>query len=365
MTSQPSLFAPYAFRSGAAAANRITLAPLTNSQSAEDGSCSAEELHWLERRAEGGFGIVMTCAAYVARGGKAFEGQLGCFDEKHLPGLSEIAPSVARSGGLSMVQLHHGGIRASSRFTGQRPISAADWVDEKTPEGARGATAVEVEQIIDDFVNAAKLAQRAGMSGVELHGAHGYLLCQFLSSVINTRTDDWGGSLENRARLLRTIARRVRTEIQTPFIVGVRLSPEALPNAPGIDLDEMVQVAQWLADDGVDFIDLSLWDYTRPTVKRPGEYALPTFRKAVPKDVALFAAGAIWTRADAETVLSQGADFVSLGRSAIVEPDWPKFARAPGFEPRRPPLTLAEFEARAVSPRFVKYLRSFKNMVTD
>jgi 2,4-dienoyl-CoA reductase-like NADH-dependent reductase (Old Yellow Enzyme family) len=364
MSTSP-LFTPYTFRSGATAKNRITLAPLTNSQSHDDGILSTEELAWLARRAEGDCSIVMTCASHVCASGKGFDGQLGCFDPLHFAGFKDIAAACSRHGALSIAQLYHGGIRSPARLTGAPSISASDWKDGQGAT-ARAATAAEVEEVIEDFVAAAHLAHRAGMSGIELHGAHGYLLCQFLSSVINTRSDGWGTSLAGRARLLRTITARIRQEIPKPFIVGIRLSPEALPNAPGIDLDEMIQVAQWLAEDGADFIDLSLWNYARKSVKRPQEYALPLFREALPKDVAVFAAGGMWTRADGETVLSQGADFLSLGRTLIVEPDWAKLARTPGFDPQRPPLTVAEYAERAVSERFAKYLRtSFKNMVKD
>src|SRR4029077_13813122 len=127
--------------------------------------------------------------------------------------------------------------------------------------------------------------------GIELHGAHGYLLSQFLSATYNRRDDRWGGSLEHRARLLREPPRAVRAAVPAGFVVGVRLSPEDRGNARGLDLDESLQVARWLADDGADFIHLSLWDATRNTAKRPSEHPLPLFRDAVPRDVALVACG--------------------------------------------------------------------------
>lgn len=366
MSEQSPLFSPYAFRSGAVARNRITLAPLTNGQSGEDGVCSADELRWLERRAQSGYAIVMTCASHVSAAGKGFQGQLGCFSDVHIPGLRQASSMIASYGALSMIQLYHGGARSPSRLTGVQPMSASAWM-ETTPgfDDPRAATEVEIEQVIEDFCAAAQRARRAGFDGVELHGAHGYLFSQFLSSVRNMRTDRWGGSIGGRARLLLTVARRVRAENPPPFTVGVRLSPESMPSAPGLDLDESVQVAQWLAEEGVDFIDLSLWKYTRMTAKRPNEHALPIFRAALPKEVAIFAAGAIWTPADASAVLSMGADFVSLGRAAIVQPDWPSLAREPAFEPRRPPLTPAQYRELDVSEPYLEYLRSFKAMVTD
>ena len=109
----------------------------------------------------------------------------------------------------------------------------------------------------------------AGFDGVELHGAHGYLLHQFLSKKTNQRKDEWGGSFENRTRLLRNIARRVRETLPKNFIVGVRLSPEEKIAMPGIDLDEMLELSRLLSEeDGVDFIDISAWE----ALKRPEKY---------------------------------------------------------------------------------------------
>jgi 2,4-dienoyl-CoA reductase-like NADH-dependent reductase (Old Yellow Enzyme family) len=205
------------------------------------------------------------------------------------------------------------------------------------------------------------------LDGVEIHGAHGYLPSQFLSRVFNTRDDRWGGSLENRARLVREIVRAVRAAAPSNAVVGVRLSPEDFGYARGLDLDETVQVAKWLCDDGVDYIHLSLWRWERMTVKRPEEHAVPLFRAALPANVPIVAAGAIWTVDDVLAVMQKGAAAVALGRAAIVNPDWPNAVRESegAWMPARPPLTPAEYEANAVSPRFVEYLRKFKNMVAD
>jgi 2,4-dienoyl-CoA reductase-like NADH-dependent reductase (Old Yellow Enzyme family) len=366
MSSASALFKPYTFRSGAQAKHRITMAPLTNGQSHPNGVCSDQERRWLERHAQGDFAIVMTCASHVSVGGQGFSGQLGCGSDEHLPGLTELASAIHRHGALSLVQLFHGGARSPAKLIGQQPISATAWLEDKPDaDSPRAVSAVEIEQIIDDFCNAARRVHRAGFNGVELHGAHGYLLSQFLSRVRNTRADGWGGTLTGRARLLRHIVQRVRRELPAPFIVGVRLSPEDMPSAPGLDLDDSIQVAQWLAEDGVDFIDLSLWNYQRKTLKRPDQHPLPLFRAALPSEVAIFAAGAIWSRQDAQAVVDLGADFVSLGRAAIVDPNWPIHAREPQFEPRRPPLTPEQYRQNDLSDGFITYLHNFKGMVDD
>jgi 2,4-dienoyl-CoA reductase-like NADH-dependent reductase (Old Yellow Enzyme family) len=149
------------------------------------------------------------------------------------------------------------------------------------------------------------------------------------------------------------------------FTVGVRLSPENFGNARGLDLDESVQTARWLAEDGADFVHLSLWRALEPTVKRPSEHALEIFRAALPPDVAILAAGALWTPDDAAQVLALGADAVALGRSAIVNRDWPLRAPDAGWQPRRPPVTLADLRAEGLSEAFAGYMRSWKGFVQE
>jgi len=182
---------------------------------------------------------------------------------------------------------------------------------------------------------------------------------------MNPRTDGWGGDLIGRARLIREATRAVRARVGARFAVGVRLSLEDFGNARGLDLDESLQVAAWLADDGVDFIHISLWDVERMTKKRPVEHPIALARSILPPEVALIAAGKIWSRQDAETAMTHGADAVALGRSAILNPDWPAESRDPAWQPKRPPITRAELHERAVSPAFAGYLTRWKNLVAD
>ena len=357
------LHSPLTLRSGLVIPNRIALAAMTNGQSLADGSLGDDELHWLERRAAGGFGLVATCAAYVARDGKAWPGQLGVDRDDELPGLTRLAAAVRKHGATAMVQLFHGGVRAASALTGEQVWSASTW-QEETPnfEVPRVATEADLERTIEAFAAAAGRAQRAGFDGVELHGAHGYVLTQFISAVTNTRTDAWGGTLEKRARLVREVMRAVRRRVGPTFAVGVRLSLEHGGHAKGLDLDESLQIAAWLVDDGADFIHASLWRAEQNTRKYPDKHPLPLLRAALPKDIPVIACGNIWTHADAMLAIERGADMIALARAAIVNPDWPKQVK-PGWEPRRPPLTPAELAELAVSPSFAEYLRHFKNLV--
>lgn len=358
------LLAPFRFRNGVGAPNRIWLAPMTNSQSHADGTLSDDELHWLERRAAGGFGVIETCAAHVAEDGQGWAGELGVFADRLVPGLTRIAEMVARHHCVGLAQIFHGGLRADPKLTGGTTWSASA-VEETNVATPRAASEEDIARVIEQFRDAAVRCHRAGLAGVELHGAHGYLLCQFLSATQNVRTDRWGGTLENRARLLRETLRAVRAAVPAGFVVGVRISPEDRGNARGLDLDESLAVARWLAEDGADFLGLSLWDSKRPTAKRPTERPIPLFRAALPTDVPLVVAGGIWTRADGEALLVEGADAVALGRAAIANPEWPHSIEHPTWEPRRPPLTIGELRDRGLSEVFAAYMRQWKGFVAD
>ncbi len=352
------LYEPLTFHNGVAARNRTWLAPMTNQQAHEDGSLSDDELRWLEMRARGGFGVIETCAAHVALDGQAWPGELGVYDDRLLPGLRRLASAIGATGALGIVQLFHGGVRASSQLTGQPTWSAS------AIEDAREATPDDISRVIGQFRDAAARAHAAGVHGVELHGAHGYLFTQFLSATMNCRSDEWGGSLEGRARLLREAMRAVRAAVPASFVVGVRLSPEDHGNAKGLDLDESLQVARWLCDDGADFIHVSLWDGRRNTRKRPEAHAATLFRDALPREVAIVAAGGVWTRDDAEALLDKGATAIAIGRAAIANPDWATNAAIAGWSPRRPPLTKVELLERGLAPGFVEYMRNWKGFVS-
>ena len=340
------LYEPLTFRSGGVMPNRIALAAMTNGQSLVDGRLGEDELAWLARRADGGFGLVSTCAAYVMDEGKAWDGQLGIDRDDQLPGLARLAERIRRTGAFASVQLFHGGVRAQGF------------------DASRVVTASTLERVVDRFAAAAGRAERAGFEGVEIHGAHGYLLSQFLSPTMNPIQHGWGGSLPERARLVREVTRAVRARVGARFAVGVRLSLEDYGSARGLDLDESLAVATWLAGDGADYIHASLWDSAAMTSKRPTEHPIPLLRAVLPREVAVVAAGSIWTAADAHAVLERGASVVALGRAAILHPDWPQRARDPRWDVKRPPITRAELLDRSVSPVFAQYLTRWKNFVS-
>ncbi len=359
MTGVTSPLDPISFTHGPAMPNRLMLAPLTNRQSHADGVLSDDEHHWLTMRAQGGFGLTMTCAAHVQAVGQGFAGQLGVFGDQHLPGLTRLAADLNASGTVSYMQLHHAGMRSPADLIGTQPVSASD--DEAT--GARALTGDEVEQVTADFVGAARRAERAGFHGVELHGAHGYLICQFLSPEINRRSDRWGGSLENRSRLLFDIVDGIRAECGDDFAVAVRLSSDRF----GILTEEMVEVFERLVGTGaVDLIDMSLWDVRRNAADGAfaGQSLLDVYTRLERGDVRLAVAGKIHEPADVQEVLDRGVDIAALGRVAILHHDYPHLMADPTFAPRHAPVTADVLIAEGVSSTFVDYLRSsFKGFV--
>jgi len=342
-------------RSGRSIAGRIGLAPLTNLQSQADGRLGDDELAWQARRAAGGFPWLSTCAAFVSEEGHAWEGQLGIANDDHLAGLTRLATAMRAHGGFAVAQLHHGGAKAELAPT---KLSTVDG------ERQRAATPEDLARVEADFVAAARRARDAGFDGVEIHGANGYLFTQFLAPGDNPRADEWGGSLEGRARLLRDVLRAVRAALPHPFTVGVRLSPVDLWTPRGLVLADGLQVGQWLADDGADFLHLSLGQAAGPP---PHESDQPpvarAFRDAVPADVPILAAGGLWTPADVADAHAAGVDLAILGRAAIGNPDWPKLSSQSAFEPIRPPWSIAHLQSVAIGPDFVGYLSRFPGLV--
>jgi len=359
-TPMTDLFAPMTLVRGPAWKNRFMLAPLTNSQSHADGRLSDDEFNWLTYRAVGGFGLVMTCAAHVQAVGQGFPGQLGIFSDDHLPGLSRLAAAIRAGGAVSSVQLHHAGIRSPAELIGEAPRGPSD----NAEFAARALTLAEVEQLRDDFIAAAVRAERAGFDGVELHGAHGYVICAFLSPETNQRTDRYGGSLEARARLLFEIIDGVRAQTRPDFQLGVRLSPERF----GLKLSEQVEIArQVLARTDIDYLDMSLWDVFKAPMDAPESGPLIDHFTALPRgETRLGVAGKLMSAELCRKALEHGADFPILGRAAILHHDFPlKVAADPDFRSIALPVTRAHLRAERLSPVFVDYMASWKGFVAE
>ena len=343
---------PLTFSHGPAMKNRFMLAPLTNRQSYEDGRISQEEFHWLTMRAQGGFGLTMTCASHVQAIGKGFPGQLGIWSDEHIAGLTRLVGATHSHQSIAISQLHHAGMRSPKEIIGEAAVCPSN--DEKT--GARAMSRSEVKQLIEDFISAAVRAEQSGFDGVELHGAHSYILCQFFSSEINRRDDEYGGDLENRSRILFEIIDGVRSRCGKDFILGVRLSAERF----GMKLNDSVQIAQRLmSEDNIDFLDMSLWDVFKEPEEEAhqGRTLMSFFTELDRHNTRLGVAGKIRTPREAEAILAAGADWIMLGRAAMLQHDFPNRYKAnPSFRPVEMPVTRKYLESEGISKKFQGYI---------
>jgi 2,4-dienoyl-CoA reductase-like NADH-dependent reductase (Old Yellow Enzyme family) len=353
------LFEPLTFARGPAAANRLMLSPMTSDQALPDGSVTDDELRWLGMRAEGGFGFIMTSACYVQPQGKGGPGQFGIWSDDHVEGYARLAAVIKPHVGMTALQLHHAGYRAPRRCVAQAVGPSDD-----SESGARGLTTAEVEQLAEDFVSGARRAQRAGFDGVELHGAHGYILTQFLSPADNRRDDRYGGPLQNRARLIFEIIDGVRAACGPDFQLGLRLSAERY----GLRLTEMRDLtAEIMVQGKIDYLDLSLWDARKTPADEEfqGRPLMAYFTDLPRHGVRLGVAGKIMTPRVAAELLEAGADFVMIGRAAILHHDFPRRARAnPAFEPVPLPVSAEYLAREGLGRRFLKYMATWDGFVS-
>ncbi|MBT4919877.1 MAG: NADH:flavin oxidoreductase [Euryarchaeota archaeon] len=347
---------------GFTAKNRTLLAAMTNKQSNNDGTLSAEEIKWLVRRGQGGFGITTTAAANVTKDGQGWEGEMGVWSDNHIPGLTELAEKLNETGTISLVQLFHGGMRAPQRITGVRPISAS----ENTESGMNGVytkamTELEIKSMIQSFIDAAIRCKKAGFHGIELHGAHSYLICQFLGQETNRRTDKWGGDITGRSRFLSEIIRSVRSAVGEDFLIAVRISP--IIEKAGIYLHDSLELAKIICELEIDMLHISCWDVFQPVDDSNDNSLTKRFRQVIPKGMPLISTGAVWDGKDAQWLSDEGADIVGVARVGIAHPDWPKLLIDSDYQPQMPPFTVEHLANVDLSPVFIEYMKRWKNFV--
>ena len=339
----PALFTPLALGSHTLA-NRIAIAPMCM-YSADDGSATDWHLHHWISLGISGAAMVTIEATGVERRGRITHGCLGLYSdaneaaaERALTAARRFAPATTVFG----IQLGHAGRKASTErpFEGGGPLKPADdpWqvVGPSAIAFADGYPVPEaldeagIERTIEAFVQAAKRAARAGFDFVELHGAHGYLLHEFLSPISNKRTDRWGGSLENRMRLIVTIAKAVRAALPDHVFVGARLSATEWVEG-GFGIDEAVEVARALKEAGVVYICASSGGNVHNARIPAGPLYQTHLAEAIQhgSGIPTRAVGLITTPAEAEAIVAEGrADMVALARAILADPRWPWRAAA-------------------------------------
>ncbi len=350
-------------RTGLEVRNRSVVAAMTNKQSNPDGTLSDDEINWLLRRAEGGFGIVTTAATHVVSEGQGWDGEMGVWGDHQLPGLTRLATGINEHGAVSLAQIFHGGMRCPQRLTGVQPVSASINPTSDSDNGeTRALEDSEIEELIEAFAIAAARCEKAGFDGVEIHGAHGYLVCQFLGIETNRREDRWGGSLENRARFLLQIIERIREVTDDDFLLGVRISPEY--EKIGVLLEDSLDLVDMLVESGIDFLHISCWDcFTPPAHHDDSRMLTEIFAERLANRLPMITCGAVWSTAQAQEVMNQGADLVAVARSAIGHANWASHLGDSEYDPQRPPFTAEHLLDEGLSEKFVDYMRAWQGFV--
>lgn len=339
-----------------ALANRIAVAPMTRISASVDGVPTDDMRRYYAGFADGGFGLLLTEGIYTDRAwSQGYAGQPGLTDGEQAHAWRAVTDAVHATGGRIVAQLMHAGaLSQGNRFrtdtvgpsaVAPRGLQMAVYAGTGLYPTPRAMTHEEVDAAIDGFVRAARLARDVGgFDGVEIHGANGYLLDQFLTGYTNERDDAWGGHILQRLRLAVQVVHAVRDAVGPDFPVGIRISqgkvndfthrwPEGVAGAHS--------VFSTLADAGIDYLHVTAFESWKPAFDDDPRSLVQLARKAAP-DLPIIANGSLHDPERAREVLEQGADVVALGRGALANHDWPVRMRH-GIAPQ-------PFDAALLSP---------------
>ncbi|WP_200845326.1 NADH:flavin oxidoreductase/NADH oxidase [Roseomonas sp. 18066] len=328
------LFSPLTLR-GATLRNRIGVAPMCQYSCGPDGVPTAWHLGHLHARAIGGAGLVIVEATAVSPEGRITPRDVGLWSDAHIPAHKQLAAVIASAGAVPGVQIAHAGRKAST---------AEPWIGGLATEhgwqpvgpsaigfpGLHVPTALSEEgiaQVIADFAATAKRAVEAGYRFIEIHGAHGYLLHQFLSPLSNQRNDGWGGDFAGRTRLAREVVAAVRAAIPDEIALGIRFSHTDWTEG-GWTTEETVELSRQVKALGIDLIDVSSGALVPAQIPLAPGYQVPGAAAVrAGADVAVAAVGLITDPAHAQEILTEGkADVILLARELLRDPYWPMHA---------------------------------------
>lgn len=318
--------------------NRVAMTAMGVGLAAAGGGVNDDIIAFYEARARGGIGLIISGVCRVMDGAGASEPcQLAARSITDVQGLERLVDAVRKYGARMFIQLHHPGRQASVMVGGEQPVSASAVENPLTGETPRALTIPEIAEIQRAFVDGARIAQMAGADGIELHGAHGYLINSFLSPYLNRRDDLYGSSPENRLRFLLEIMAGIRESCGRNFPLGVRLSAEEFLGDKGNDLAATCRIAAELEKAGVDFLDISCTIPDSPRVTaciEPGtieqgwkKYMAAEIKKHV--KIPVIAVANIKEPDVAEAILAEGCcDLVGVARGHLADPEWCNKARA-------------------------------------
>jgi 2,4-dienoyl-CoA reductase-like NADH-dependent reductase (Old Yellow Enzyme family) len=310
--------------------NRLVRSATWEGLATDEGYVTTKLIDVANQLASGGVGLIITGHAYVSPEGQAGRWQLAIHSDDFMQGLSDMSTSVHALGGKIALQLAHAGVHARTSLTGRDAIGPSLYAHNPEPP-AREMTIEEIEAVVESFAAAATRAHKAGYDAVQIHAAHGYLLSQFLSPHFNARADGYGGTIENRARMLAEVIRAVRQVVPAGYPVFVKMNSSDYMEG-GLTMEDMVQTAKMLEGCGTSGIELSGGTFlsgkygpSRKGKQQPGEPeayyedAAALYKRSV--RVPLMLVGGIRTIETVERLLAEGlADYISLSRPLIREP---------------------------------------------
>lgn len=316
--------------------NRIVMPPLANRMANEDGSVNDQLIAHYVARAKAEIGMIIVEHSYVCPTGRLSAKQLGIHNDAMIEGLRSLVDAVHEAGGKIGIQITHAGSVTTSEVAGEQPLGASAIMHPKGTGVPRELSAAELVRLAKEFATAARRAKAAGFDMVEVHGAHGYLLSQFLSPLTNQRTDQYGGSLENRMKFPLEVVRAVRQAVGEKYCLWYRLgADDRMPG--GTTLEHGIYAAQELEKAGVNLLDIS-GGLIGGRIDGPQGFYVPlstAIKQAV--QIPVMVTGGITVPVFADEVVRQGqADLVGIGRALLRDPEWAIKAKAAlGERPQR------------------------------
>lgn len=320
----PSLFDPFELK-GLQVRNRIVMSPMCQYQANGDGSVADWHYVHYGSRAVGGVGLVMVEASGVESRGRITSRDIGIFSDDHIPGLKRIVDFCHTYGAKAAIQLAHAGRK--SEVAEEPNVAPSPIPFSEKYRVPKELTAEEIQQIVEAFGQAARRAVEAGFDAVEIHGAHGYLINEFLSPITNKRTDEYGGSPANRLRFALEVIRRVKRELPPGMPLLMRVS--AYEYSPeGYTVDDMVGMVRQFKEAGVDMMDVSSGGNV-PVAPEPYPGYQLAFAERIRKEaeIPVIAVGRMESPQLAEQAVQSGrTDLVAVGRGLLRDPHWAKTA---------------------------------------
>lgn len=323
----PNLFDPIEIKS-LRLKNRIVMPPMFTKMATPDGEITDRHIIHYTARARGGVGLIIVEHTYVLPNGKLSPGQLGLYDDKLTCGLSQLTDAVHREGTKIAIQLTHAGSRTTRELIGEQPVGPWNIPAPKDKEAPRPLTITEIGKIVTAFGEAARRAVEAGFDAVEIHGAHGFLLCQFLSPYTNQRHDEFGGSPEGRLLFPLQVIGEVKKMCKKNIPIFYRFGADDMIDG-GLTREEARLVAPRLVRAGLDVIDVSggLGGSQHARLSEQG-YFVPLaqgIKEVV--TVPVIGVGNITQPEYADAIVREGrVDLVAIGRLLLSNPDFPEFA---------------------------------------